>query len=357
MFQRLVVSARRFLFEISQHRSPANIATGVALGVSLGFLPIDNLVWVLFLVAILFLPVHQLSAGAAWLMTILLGSQLSGIPNALGEWLLSMDGIRWCVVQWHSLPLGAWFRLNNTLVVGSLACGLILLIPNLVWGRILTRQRRPRSPHPLEELTHEAKSYRKMMLPSIALERTDDEPAKATWSSSSPALLVMAPSPVGPASIGTASIGTASIEPLSLSDTASTPHASLIPDSLRVDASHANLESSSTTDDQGVDQLTIRETFIEVVRLRAPQITHPSPTNDRKDTMLVESKTSIAPVLDRVLELQPNASVSATSNDSVVTRYSGAHQQLSGPKSSNSLRFLLRHLTHRRGSEPTEPEA
>lgn len=361
MFQGLVVSARRFLFEITQHRSPANMAMGGALGISLGFLPIDNLVWVLFLVAILFLPVHQLSAGAAWLMTILLGDQLSGIPNTFGEWILSMDGVRWCVVQWHSLPLGPWFRLNNTLVVGSLACGLILLIPNLVWGRIVSRQRRPRSIHPLEELTQEAKSYRKMMSPSISRERNDridDQPAKVAWSTSRPAPMVMEQP-----TIGTATIGTATIEPSSQPESPSTPQVPLVPYSLRIDLSHTDSDSGSSTDEQGtdeqgIDQLAIRETFIEVVRLRAPQPPQPSPRNDRKDTMLVESKTSIASVPDRVMELQSEESAGATSNDSAVTRYSGAHQQLSGPKSSNSLRFLLRHLTTpRRESEPTESEA
>lgn len=319
MYRGLVIGVGRLFADLSQHRSPFRIAMGGALGTSLGLLPIDNLVWFLLLMAVLFLPVHQLSAVVAWLTTSCLGSYGSVVPDALGAWLLSLKGFQWLVVQSHAIPWSAWLRLNNTLVVGSLACGLSMFFPNWIALRILVGRPNRRVFHPLDELANIAAPYRKMSSSSSRTKTLSDPVASDALA--------------GPASPPTILVSPAM---------QTIPPAPTI--ALRVDPPHGSPASDSITEDQSVEQVTLRETFIEVVRLRAPQPPLFSPTPDRNEAMLLESLTPKDSETDSPTVSHQDRSTVEETIDSAVTRYSPAHHQLSGPKSSSSLRFLLRHL-------------
>lgn len=342
MFRGLIIAVGRLFADLSQHRSPLRIATGVALGTSLGFLPIDNLVWFLLVVAVLFLPVHQLSAVAAWFTTSCFGSQVSVIPDALGAWILSLKGVQWFVVQSHAIPWSAWLRLNNTLVVGSLACGFSMLVPNWIALRMLAGLPKRQAADSLDELEHIAGPYRK--IPSSSSHpKTPHEPVpSAALAGAVPLPEIVAPSVIS----------------------SSTVHAAMQTNSpgptitLRVDPPHASPASDSTTDDESIEQVTLRETFIEVVRLRATQSPLSSPIHDRNDAMLLESKTPTDSATDSPMMSRQCQSTAEATIDSVVTRYSPAHHPLSGPKSSSSLRFLLRHLkSNHRSPDRAETQA
>ena len=342
MFRGLFIGVGRLFADLSQHRSPFRIAIGAAMGTSLGFLPIDNLVWFLLLMAVLFLPVHQLSAVAAWLTTSCLGSYGSVVPDALGAWLLSLKGFQWLVVQSHTIPWSAWLRLNNTLVVGSLACGLSMFFPNWIALRILAGRPNRRASDPLDELANIAAPYRKMTSSSSRTRiLSDPVSSNALADTSPPPTIVVSPA---------------------LASTASSPAMQTTPpapkSTLRVDPPHGSPASDSITEDQSVEQVTLRETFIEVVRLRAPQPPLLSPTHDRNEAMLLESLTPKDSETDSPIESHQARSTAEETIDSVVTRYSPAHHQLSGPKSSSSLRFLLRHLkSNHRSPDRAETQA
>jgi uncharacterized protein (TIGR03546 family) len=326
MFRGLVASAHQLQSEATQHRSPGKIAIGLAMGMSLGLIPLDNLVWFMLLMGVLFLPVHQVAAVSAWVVTSLFSSQLSVVPHALGDWLLSMDGVRGCVRQAQVIPAGAWFRLNNTLVVGSLALGLVSLLPSWVVLLVLGGKSQQRTSPGVDDFSQVATVYRKSS-PSIA---------RVTIERELPASQVP------------------------FADTTLAENIAVAPAvSLRVDSAHPDLSSVSNEHDTEANSITIRETFIEVIRLRAPQPPHFSSTNDRKEAMFVETENSIASISASASETVSQEEPSGTQvNDAVLTRYSPAHQQLSGPKSSNSLRFLLRHLTsHRNAAEGPESQA
>lgn len=341
MFRGLVIAVGRLFADLSRHRSPLRIATGVALGTSLGFLPIDNLVWLLLLVAVLFLPVHQLSAAAAWLSTSLFAGHLSVIPDTLGAWLLSFTGFQWFVVQCHALPWSAWLRLNNTLVVGSLACGLSMLVPNWIALRMLAGRPKREPADPLDELANIAAPYRKIPSSTSRSRSTKAPVASGALDEAANPPTLVAPPVIAATASGPAMQSTSPAKTTTL----------------RVDPPHTSPSSDSTVEDEGFEQVTLRETFIEVVRLRAPQPHLFSQTHDRNDAMLLESKTSIVSVTDSPIVSHQDQST-AEGNDPVVTRYSPAHHQLSGPKSSTSLRFLLRHLkSNHRSSDRAETQA
>jgi uncharacterized protein (TIGR03546 family) len=352
MFRGLVISAGKLRADLSQHRTPDKIAMGVAMGSTLGFLPMDNLVWALLFVGVLFLPVHQLSAFAAWLFVGLLSSYLSVLPNALGDWLLTWDVVRWLAVRCHGLPMGAWFRLNNTLVLGSLSLGVMMLISNWLARRVFVKQTSLRKSSYIFDRADEPMTvYRK--IGSMATQLETQQPAQ-----SDSALLTNNSS-----AIAIASIEAPNPCEMTVSVASPTRDYSLRMDPPHTDPPHtsshqglheeAAWESHNTGESDDIDQVTIRETFIEVIRLRASQPHLHSPTNDQSSPMILESQQPevLVPATDHVVSSIGTTEATSEVKESVMTRLSPAHQQLSGPKSSNSLRFLLSHLTSHRSAQ------
>lgn len=130
MFPILGRLAHRLLADASQHATPRCIAAGAAIGGVLGLIPWDSLIAVGLVVAAFVLPIHQLAAVLALLLTSSLHGVVSPIPDAVGGWVLSsswtLEGLR----RIWSVPLVPWLRLNNTMVVGSVCLGTLTAIPH-----------------------------------------------------------------------------------------------------------------------------------------------------------------------------------------------------------------------------------
>ncbi len=320
------------------------------MGSTLGFLPMDNLVWALLFVGVLFLPVHQLSAFAAWLFVGLLSSYLSVLPNSLGDWLLSWEAVRWLAVQCHSLPMGAWFRLNNTLVLGSLSFGLMMLISNWFAGRVFGKPSSHRQP---------AYVFSRIDEPVVAYRKIGSMAPRPEIPSQAQADIAVATNHSSAIAITSVEVPIPSVATLPIVETNSAANTRPTRDySLRMDPPHTSLRDEATKESQGAEksndaeQVTIRETFIEVIRLRATQPLLHSPTNDQSNDMILESQQPevLVPATDNPVSSNGTTEATADVKESVMTRLSPAHQQLSGPKSSNSLRFLLSHLASLRSA-------
>jgi uncharacterized protein (TIGR03546 family) len=347
MFRGLVISAGKLRADLSQHRTPDKIAMGVAMGSTLGFLPMDNLVWALLFVGVLFLPVHQLSAFAAWLFVGLLSSYLSVLPNSLGDWLLTWDVVRWFAVRCHGLPMGAWFRLNNTLVLGSLSLGVMMLMSSWLARRVFVKQTSLRkSSYIFDRADEPMTAYRKIGSMATQLEtQLPARDASALVTNNSLAIAITSIDPPNPSEM-TVSVASSTRD---FSLRMDPPH----PSSHQGLHEEAARESHNFEESDDIDQVTIRETFIEVIRLRASQPLLHSPTNDQSSPMILESQQPdvLVPATDNVVSSIGTTVATSEVKESVMTRLSPAHQQLSGPKSSNSLRFLLSHLTSHRSAQ------
>jgi hypothetical protein len=242
----------------------------------------DNLVSAMLLLGILFLPIHQLSAAGAWIATSLAGGLLGGIPEALGGWLLSQGIVQWLVCQCHALPLGPWFRLNNTLVIGGLAFGLMTLIPNWISWRFFARR------------THD------QFIASLLSDMTDNTAAyrKAV-----------------------------------------------------ADEAHPVASMNALQEIELSNSMMLQETYIEVVRLRSSPSSLSVPADVKSETMILETET---PSAQQTMN-ESAADRADASTTTVVAPYtarcSPAHSLISGPKSSNSLQYLLRHLATHRDSQ------
>ncbi|MBM3965013.1 MAG: TIGR03546 family protein [Planctomycetes bacterium] len=140
MFRMLGSTAQRLLTEISQHRTPEQIAWGLAIGVSFGLVPMDSIISLLLLISILILPINHLCAATAFVAMVSVSRFIAPIPNALGLWILSHHWVANTLGVIYSLPIVPWLRLNNTMVVGGFCLGILSVAPNYITLRWLVRR-------------------------------------------------------------------------------------------------------------------------------------------------------------------------------------------------------------------------
>lgn len=293
MFPILGRLAHRLLADASRHATPRCIAVGAAIGGVLGLIPWDSLIAVGLVVAAFVLPIHQLSAVLALLLTSSLHGVVSPIPDAVGGWVLSsswtLEGLR----RIWSVPLVPWLRLNNTMVVGSVFLGTLTAVPHwavLRWcmqpaGAI--RERAGRADDALDEIALAAAQFRKGF-------PKDHPPSELSISSN--AIGELNPPPNVDPDMSNHRVG------LSSADSRSSPQSS----SSSKSAQPMIAETSTTSMDSN----------------RMPNATGTRPANNLDSS--ATGSPSHAPSSERVAPCQ---------------------RTLSGPGSNDALRYLLRHLT------------
>ena len=125
----------------------AQFGLGISLGLMIGIIPKDSLLpWAIGLFTLL-APVNL----GATLIAIAIGSVLSvcmdAFAHSVGQIVLSnATALSW-MVRWFELPLFAWTRLNNTVVMGLTTIGILSAIPAYLLAHAVYRD--PRVPsHP-----------------------------------------------------------------------------------------------------------------------------------------------------------------------------------------------------------------
>jgi uncharacterized protein (TIGR03546 family) len=122
----------------------AQFALGICLGLMIGLIPKDSLLpWVIGLFTLL-LPVNL----GATLIAVAIGSVLSfcmdAFAHSIGQIVLSNTTALSYLVEAFELPLFAWTRLNNTVVMGLTTIGILSAIPAYLIAHALYRD--PRIP-------------------------------------------------------------------------------------------------------------------------------------------------------------------------------------------------------------------
>lgn len=110
-------------------REPHQLAWGLALGVLLGIVPHGNLLALALLLVILSLRINHGMMAVTAAATSFLAWRLDPFSDALGGYLLAHPSLTDFFVMAWQLPLVPWTEINNTVVVGSLTIGLLLLFP------------------------------------------------------------------------------------------------------------------------------------------------------------------------------------------------------------------------------------
>ncbi|WP_372518862.1 TIGR03546 family protein [Candidatus Ruminimicrobiellum ovillum] len=116
--------------------SPNQVAWGFALGAILGLVPNMFMKLVLFIVIMMF-RVNISAAFLAWAVYEILSFALDPLFDSLGYYILNINSLNGFYTYLYNLPVVPFTKFNNTVVMGSLVVGIILIIPNMIIAKKL----------------------------------------------------------------------------------------------------------------------------------------------------------------------------------------------------------------------------
>ena len=116
--------------------SPNQVAWGFALGAILGLVPNMFMKLVLFIVIMMF-RVNVSSAFLAWAVYEILSFALDPLFDVVGFYILNINSLNGFYTWLYNLPVVPFTKFNNTVVMGSLIIGIILIIPNMIIAKKL----------------------------------------------------------------------------------------------------------------------------------------------------------------------------------------------------------------------------
>ena len=116
--------------------SPNQVAWGFALGAILGLVPNMFMKLVLFIVIMMF-RVNVSAAFLAWAVYEILSFALDPLFDVVGFYILNINSLNGFYTWLYNLPVVPFTKFNNTVVMGSLVTGIILIIPNMIIAKKL----------------------------------------------------------------------------------------------------------------------------------------------------------------------------------------------------------------------------
>jgi uncharacterized protein (TIGR03546 family) len=123
---------------ISSNTHPSEIAHAFACGILLGFMPKDNLLWYAVFIMLYFVRIQKSVYTLMFMLGSLLAPLLDPMFDKVGWWILTQQSAE-PVYRWLlNVPFVAFTKFNNTIVMGSLASGVVLYIPLYLLSRLFT---------------------------------------------------------------------------------------------------------------------------------------------------------------------------------------------------------------------------
>jgi uncharacterized protein (TIGR03546 family) len=111
--------------------TPAQVAFGMALGAALGLTPLMNLHNLAIAAVVLILNVSVGGAMLGWLLFTPVGFLLDPLFDRVGRGLLLDPGLADLWTAAYNVPVLPWTNFNNTVVLGSVVCWVVTLVP--IW--------------------------------------------------------------------------------------------------------------------------------------------------------------------------------------------------------------------------------
>ena len=114
---------------LSSDGTPGQVAAGMALGLALGLTPIASLHNALVLAIAMLTTVSFPGFTLGWAIAVPFGFALDPLFHRVGMAMLLRDDLAPFFTWVVNTPIVAWSRLNNSIVLGSLVCWLVVAIP------------------------------------------------------------------------------------------------------------------------------------------------------------------------------------------------------------------------------------
>lgn len=130
---------RKFIMILNSNASPAQISWGIALGAIVGIMPFKTLLSFILILFILLVNVNWSAAMLAIAVFSVISIPLDILSHAIGYALLArVDPLVPIWARLYNMPIVPFTRFNNSVVLGSLVLGIILIIPNyLLFKRLI----------------------------------------------------------------------------------------------------------------------------------------------------------------------------------------------------------------------------
>ena len=124
------------LKSLNANTNPGEIAHGIACGLLLGFVPKDNLLWILLFVFLFFVRINKPAYFIMLAVASAITPALDPTFDSVGLSFLTMKQVYGAYAFLLDIPFVAFTKINNSVVIGSLIIGLIAYIPTYIIGRI-----------------------------------------------------------------------------------------------------------------------------------------------------------------------------------------------------------------------------
>ncbi len=128
---------------VAGRRYPSQLAWATAFGFLLGVVPHGNLMALALLIVVLSLKLNHAMAGLVAVVTTLLAPRLDPVTHSIGQFLLMQPKVAEIGQTAWALPLVPWTDLNNSIVLGSLVLGSVLVLPVFIGTYPLFRLFKP----------------------------------------------------------------------------------------------------------------------------------------------------------------------------------------------------------------------
>jgi uncharacterized protein (TIGR03546 family) len=129
MLRWLIRPARALVEALTDAGTPQQLALGFTLGMLVGLVPKDNLTAWILATLLLATRSNLAMAGLGAFAFSWMGMLLDPLSHRIGLMLLEAGALRPIWTWLFQLPLMPWTALNNSVVLGSLVLGIMLLYP------------------------------------------------------------------------------------------------------------------------------------------------------------------------------------------------------------------------------------
>ena len=125
---------------LNSNSKPSEIANALCAGLILGFMPKNNLLWYVLFVLFLFVRINK----GAYVIAVALGALTSPLLDPLfhktGYVVLTFAPLEPIFSYLLDVPFVGFTRFNNTIVCGSLVCGIVCYVPLFLLAILLIKQ-------------------------------------------------------------------------------------------------------------------------------------------------------------------------------------------------------------------------
>ena len=351
MFLRISRNSERIIAVLSQHRKPAQVAWGIAIGMMLGLVPKDNLVAISLVAVLACLRVNQLAGCGMAIAMSVLGGWFSPITSYVGSCVLEQPLVFSGIVFLYRYPLLPWACLENSLVSGGIGIGLVTLLPTYaVCRRSFSKAEQQLESSALEQVANEAIQYRKSVADQSRSRKEKSSPSLKLLSEDKPGAMVVGEQP---------SVGSTSLALLAGSEAVDAKPSNPVAYQRMEHKSKQRTIPMIFTGEimpDGHDTF-LRETVIEVVRYRRPAKPAGGPSKNKLDTPALTQTQGISMPIGNASTIGTNESVTkglpamnkATPIEQSIA-FDAGHTPSQTSNRDESLKYLLWHINGSRES-------